>query len=80
MLSELISAEHSDQCWTDLSGPLLSPIPANLAGEGGKLTLISADQNCALADQRWSEHVGESKDLPVADDLLGIDLSLGPSI
>ena len=39
-LSTLISAEHSDQCWTDLSGPLLSPFPANLAGERGKLTLI----------------------------------------
>ena len=50
-LSTLISAEHSDQCWTDLSGPLLSPFPANLAGEGGKLTLISADQKSALADQ-----------------------------
>ena len=35
----------------DLSGPLLSPFPANLAGEGGRLTLISADQNSALADQ-----------------------------
>ena len=63
VLSELISAEHSDQHWTDLSGPLLSPFPANLAGERGKLTLIRADQNCALADQHWSEHVGESKDL-----------------
>ena len=62
-LSTLISAEHSDQHWTDLSGPLLSPFPANLAGERGKLTLISTDQNWALADQRWSEHVGESKDL-----------------
>ena len=62
-LSTLISAEHSDQRWTDLSGPLLSPFPANLAGERGKLTLISTDQNWALADQRWSEHVGESKDL-----------------
>ena len=63
-LSTLTSAEHSDQCWTDLSGPLLSPFPANLAGEGRKLTLISADQESALADQRWSEHVGERQDLP----------------
>ena len=50
-LSTLISAEHSDQRWTDLSEPLLSPFPANLAGEGWKLTLISADQKSALADQ-----------------------------
>ena len=62
-LSTLISAEHSDQRWTDLSGPSLSPFPANLAGEGGKLTLISADQKSALADQCWSEHVGERQDL-----------------
>ena len=50
-LSTLISAVHSDQHRTDLSGPSLSPFPANLAGEGGKLTLISADQKSALADQ-----------------------------
>ena len=62
-LSTLIGAEHFDQRWTDLSGPLLSPFPANLAGEGGKLTLISTDQKSALADQRWSEHVGERQDL-----------------
>ena len=30
---------------------MLSPFPAKLAGERGKLTLISADQNSALADQ-----------------------------
>ena len=45
VLSELISAEHSDWCCSDLSGPLLSLFPANLAGEGAKLTLISTDQN-----------------------------------
>ena len=51
-LSTLISAEHSDQHWTDLSGPSLSPFSANLAGERGKLTLISTYQNSTLADQR----------------------------
>ena len=54
-LSTLISAEHSDQRWTDLSGPSLSPFPANLAGEGGKLTLISADQNMWGRDKTSSQ-------------------------
>ena len=69
VLSTLISAEHSDQRWTDLSGPLLNPFPANLAEEGGKLTLISTDQKSALADQHWSEHVGERQDLKDEDEL-----------
>ena len=48
-LSTLISAQHSDQHWTDLSGPLLSPFG------WGRMK--------ANTDQHWSEHVGQRQDL-----------------
>ena len=73
-LSTLISAEHSDQCWTDLSGPSLSPFPANLAGERGKLTLISADQNMwgrvktsVNGKDSWWVHFGVAMLLPLLE-------------
>ena len=64
-----LSAEWTDQHWALWSAlnrsewAIAEPLSSQLGWERGKLTLISADQNSALANQHWSEHVGESKDL-----------------
>ena len=56
-LSTWVALAQCQVNWADLSGPLLSPFPANLAGEGVMLMLISTDQNM------WGGGGGKTSDL-----------------
>ena len=63
-LISLLSAEHSDQCWSALSDAEWV-IAELLSSQNGWSMMHNSDQHWSALSLCWSEHVGECKDLPV---------------